>query len=148
MFGSWGILLVVLGLLPVLTQHTWNRPHRLIVNPTGVRRDDPYGTSWTVSWQELDQAAIVITGKFVYDPISQSWQRTMVSLELTPRDPGFPDRHPELTRHGEARSPYRSYRLSLGDDDERHVVEADKALRLYAPDIYCGINHEIPPGRQ
>jgi hypothetical protein len=143
--GCFGAFFLVLGVLPLLTRRTWNRPHRLVAHPTGVSSDDPDWTSWTVSWQELAKVTIVITERNVYSsvPFRTSWRRTMVSLELTPSDDGFADRHPELARHYETRGARRSYRLSLGDD-QRRVPVAEEALRSYAPAVYGGVDHETP----
>jgi hypothetical protein len=130
-----GVLVVLIGLLPVLTLRRAFRPRRLIIEPAGVRWHDPAGTPWAVPWPELGAVAVSTALKIRKGGRST----TLVRLDLWPRDPGFDARHPEMREQWEASGARDCYRVGLGPRANA-LGPMDHALRSYPPPgLYRGV---------
>ncbi len=140
--GVLGAVFVAFGLLPLLTWRRITRPRRLVIEPLGIRWEDPRGTSWAVAWQELAGVAVSQTRKRhvkVSDRLLP--RKVMVRLDLFPADPGFRGRHPEMEPMWEFHQVKKGYRLPLGSA-AKHIEPIDQAMRTHRPNIYLGVRDE------
>jgi hypothetical protein len=131
-----GIALAFLAMSPVLT-----RSHKLIVEPAGLRWDDPRGKPWFAPWSEL--AAVSIS---TFTTFNQNFvRRSLVRIDLFPGDVGFQSRHPELSHLWEVLGGKECYRLPLGGH-ESYLSELDHALQIHAQTKYRGVIEEGTTG--
>jgi hypothetical protein len=126
------IALAPLAMLRVLT-----RPRKLIIEPDGIRWDDPRGKPWYVPWSELAGVSISTASKLK----PYGFRTTLARVDLFPGDAGFQARHPELAHLWEVSGAKQSYRLPLGPH-ERYVRELDRVLQAYAQTKYRGVIDE------
>lgn len=141
--GVIGSICLLAALVPLLTFPITFRPRKLVVEPAGIRWDDPRGKPWALRWQELGAVAISTAEKVTRGTGSGfSTSTTLVRMDLWPRDPGFPTRHPEMQHLWQASGAKGCYRLPLGPN-RKFVTPLDAALRGYAPPgLYRGIGDE------
>lgn len=131
------LIFLAIALAPLLMLRTLTRPRKLIIEPDGIRWDDPRGTPWYVPWSELAGVSISTATKVK----QYGFRNTLARVDLFPGDAGFQDRHPEMAHLWEASGAKQSYRLPLGPY-EKHVGELDRALRAYAQAKYRGVIDE------
>lgn len=127
-----GMAVAALALGPILT-----RPHRLIVEPEGLRWDDPRGKPWYVPWNELAGVSISTFTRLTHN----FGRRRLVRIDLFPGDAGFQSRHPELRHLWEVLGAEQRYRLPLGGH-ESYIGEIDHALQTHAQAKYRGLIEE------
>jgi hypothetical protein len=127
-----GIALAFLAMSAVLT-----RPRKLIVEPAGLRWDDPRGKPWFAPWSELAGVSISTVTTFNQNFV----RRSLVRVDLFPGDAGFQSRHPGLSHLWEALGAKESYRLPLGGH-ESYLSDLDHALQLHAQTKYRGVIEE------
>lgn len=119
-----------------------SRPRKLIVEQPGIRWDDPQGIAWAVLWQELGAVSLSRTQERVVQLSDALTRRTMVRLDLFPRDPQrFRATHPNMEHMWEFHNVRNGYRLPLGDASNLIPV-LDNALRHCAGPLYRGVQDE------
>ncbi|WP_460525233.1 hypothetical protein [Flindersiella endophytica] len=116
-------------------------PNLVVVEPPGLRWYDR-GSSWAIAWTEL-AAVSIATSKTLggYSTFPQSPYTVWVRIDLYPGDPGFQERHPDLTPFWEAAGGQQCYRIPLGQA-ESELRALDNGLRMYAPTHYRGTTDE------
>jgi hypothetical protein len=142
------VFLLPVVLVVVFSQQIF-RPRKLVIEPAGVRWDDPKGAPWAVPWHEL---AAVTVSKHSAMEVPQSandrivgaatdkvlGERAHVRLDLFPADAGFGHRHPQMAPLWGRQGVANGYRLPLGNKADLAPL-LDGALRRYAPNVYRGI---------
>lgn len=137
-----GVAFTGIAVMAAVRWKTISRPRKLVVEQQGIRLDDPEGTSWAVPWQELGAVSISRTRERVVNPLSALARRTMVRVDLHPRDPQrFRPAHPEMEPLWEFHRVVNGYRLPLGDS-AGFIEPIDHGLRTFAPSIYRGVIDE------
>jgi hypothetical protein len=144
-----GVLFLLPALLVVAFARQVFRPRKLVLEPGGVRWDDPRGNPWAVAWPEL--AAVVISKHSPMQvPMSADdrivnaatdkvlGERAHVRIDLYPADPGFAQRHPQMNPLWGRQGVAGGYRLPLGNKADL-VPVLDQALRRFAPGAYRGV---------
>jgi len=140
--GVIGVVFTGIGLMAVVKWKTISRPRKLIIEPQGIRLDDPQGTPWAVGWQELGAISISRTRERVVQLSDALVRRTMVRVDLHPRDPQrFRPSHPTMEPLWELHRVQNGYRLPLGDS-AGFIAPLDHGLRTFAPQIYRGVIDE------
>lgn len=126
------------------------RPRKLILEPGGVRWDDPHGAPWAVPWSELAAVAISkhspkqVGPESVSDKIAGAasekivGERAFVRLDLYPADPGFAGRHPEMAHLWERQGVQNGYRLPLGSN-VKFIPLIAQGMGRFAPNVYRGV---------
>lgn len=149
-----GLVLGVLFLLPalfvVIRKDKVFRPRSLVLEPQGLRWDDPQGAPWAVPWGELAAVAVSkhtpmqVGSESLSDKLSGAatekmlGERAHVRLDFYPVDPGFAGRHPELAHLWERQGVQGGYRLPLGGNVKFIPIIA-QAMAQFAPHIYRGV---------
>jgi hypothetical protein len=140
--GVIGVVFTGIGVLAVVKWKTISRPRKLIIEPQGIRLDDPQGMPWAVGWQELGAISISRTRERVVQLSDALVRRTMVRVDLHPRDPQrFRPAHPTMEPLWEFHRVQNGYRLPLGDS-AGFIGPIDHGLRTFAPQIYRGVIDE------
>ncbi|MET8761413.1 hypothetical protein [Lentzea sp. NPDC004782] len=140
--GVIGVVFTGIGLLAVVKWKTISRPRKLIIEPQGIRLDDPQGMPWAVGWSELGAISISRTRERVVQLSDALVRRTMVRVDLHPRDPQrFRPAHPTMEPLWEFHRVRNGYRLPLGDS-AGFIGPIDHGLRTFAPQIYRGVIDE------
>lgn len=135
--GVCGGIMLLIGLLPLVFWHWVFRPRKLIMESRGVRWDDPRGKPWAVGWAEVGMIAVSTAER-----ASRTGMTTLVRLDVLPRDPGFPARHPEMAHLVRHKDGQMSYRLPLGPHST-YLTVVDNGLRRFAPPgLYRGVVDE------
>jgi hypothetical protein len=125
------------------------RPRKLVIEPAGVRWDDPQGAPWAVPWHEL---AAISVSKHSAMEVPQSandrivgaatdkvlGERAHVRLDLFPADANFGHRHPQMAPLWGRQGVTNGYRLPLGSKADL-VPVLDDALRRHAATVYRGV---------
>lgn len=136
------LIFFAIALAPLLMARMLTRPRKLIIDPGGIRWDDPRGKPWSVPWGELAGVSISTASKYNQD----FTRRTLARVDLFPGDEGFRERHPEMAHLWEVSDAKQSYRLPIGQYG-KHAVEIDQALRTFAQAKYRGVIDEgMAPG--
>jgi hypothetical protein len=145
-----GALLLILGLIPVINSKRYFRPRRLIIEPAGIRWDDPKGKSWAMPWYELAAVSISLHEKAEGPEISVSGalagaavDKTLgkvvrVRLDLFPVDPRVRGRHPEMEHLWEFYKLKNGYRQALGSHASI-IQQIEWAVSHYQPRVYRGV---------
>ncbi|MFD1146745.1 hypothetical protein [Saccharothrix hoggarensis] len=116
-----------------------SRPRMLVLEPSGVRWDDPAGAPWAVAWPELGAVRLSRTRERVFHPADSAVRKTMVRLDLLPADaPAFRARHADMAHLARQDGVYR---MPLGDAAGLiRVIEG--AVLGFAPHLYRGVQDE------
>lgn len=135
-----GSIFLLFGLLPLLTWRVAFRRRRLVLEPCGIRWDDPQGKPWQVAWSELATVKVVLRHR----PRS-------VTLFLEPGDvENFRQRHPDMSHLVDPSGSGERYLLPLGPV-LRKVAPIDRGLRAFGGGVYAGPDvadqPRTPPGR-
>ncbi|SDF99245.1 hypothetical protein SAMN05216553_104505 [Lentzea fradiae] len=137
-----GVAFTGIGVLAAVRWKTISRPRKLVVEQQGIRLDDPEGAPWAVAWQDLGAVSISRTRERVVNPVNAVARRTMVRVDLHPRDPQrFRAAHPEMEPLWELHRVVNGYRLPLGDS-AGFIQPIDHGLRTFAPSLYRGVIDE------
>jgi hypothetical protein len=140
--GVIGVVFTGIGVLAVVKWKTISRPRKLIIEPQGIRLDDPQGMPWAVGWSELGAISISRTQERAVQLADALVRRTMVRVDLHPRDPQrFRPAHPTMEPLWEFHRVRNGYRLPLGDS-AGFIAPIDHGLRTFAPQIYRGVIDE------
>lgn len=140
--GVIGVAFTGIAVLAVINWRKVSRPRQLVIEPPGVRWNDPEGVPWAVPWQELGGVAVSRTQERVVQLSDALTRRTMVRLDLFPRDPRrFRATHPHMEHLWEFHNVRNGYRLPLGDAANL-VPRLDHSLRQFAGPIYLGVRDE------
>ncbi|WP_375546521.1 hypothetical protein [Actinophytocola gossypii] len=144
-----GVLLLLPGVFALVARDKLFRPRRLVIEPPGLRWDDPKGAPWAVRWNEL--AAVAVTRRpvrrftvGVSDAIAHKasdkllGDNALVWLDLYPADPGFATRHPELAHLWQHDGLQHGYRFPLGGN-VRFVPGIEHAVGRFAPHLWRGV---------
>lgn len=141
-----GAVFLLVGLLPLLARKQAFRPRRLVIEPAGIRWDDPRGSPWAVPWPELAAVSLTRHGALQVGPESVSdkvagamadrmvGERVVIRLDLVPADAGFHQRHPEMAHLWEE----GRLRLRLGQNAAL-VPRIGAAMRQFQPALYRGV---------
>jgi hypothetical protein len=143
-----GLFLLPVVLVVLFSKQIF-RPRKLVIEPGGVRWDDPSGTPWAVGWNELGAVAIskhsaMATPQSANDRIVSAatdkmlGERAHVRLDLYPADAAFPHRHPEMAHLWQRQGVSNGYRLPLGNQANL-VSVIEPALVRFAPGVYRGV---------
>jgi hypothetical protein len=135
-----GLIFLALGILPLAKYKTLTRPRKLLIEPGGIRWEDPKGAPWAVPWNELAGVAISTATK-VSRGQAITTTTTLVRVDLFPGDQGFQSRHPEMAHLWEHSGAKQSYRLPLGPKGDS-ITAIDNGLRMYAQGRYRGVVDE------
>lgn len=137
-----GLALTGIAVMAVVNWRKISRPRKLIIEPPGVRWDDPQGMPWAVPWQELGAVSVSRTRERVVQLSDAVTRRTLVRLDLFPRDPQrFRATYPHMEHLWEFHNVRNGYRLPLGDA-AKLVPVLDNSLRHFAGAIYLGVRDE------
>ncbi|GLZ30248.1 hypothetical protein Lesp02_24380 [Lentzea sp. NBRC 105346] len=140
--GLIGVALTGIAVLAIVNWKKVSRPRKLIIEAPGVRWDDPQGTPWAVAWQELGAVSVSRTQERVVQLSDALTRKTMVRLDLFPRDPQrFRATHPHMEHMWEFHTVRNGYRLPLGDAANL-VPLLDNSLRHFAGPLYRGVQDE------
>jgi hypothetical protein len=140
--GVIGVAFTGIAVLAIVNWKKVSRPRQLVVEPPGVRWNDPDGAPWAVPWQELGGVAVSRTQERVVQLSDALTRRTMVRLDLFPRDPQrFRAAHPHMEHLWEFHNVRNGYRLPLGDAANL-IPTLDHSLRQCAGPIYLGVRDE------
>jgi hypothetical protein len=139
--GTLGAVFLLLGVLPLALHRRLTRPRRLVIEPAGVRWDDPRGAPWRMAWQEMAAVSVSTAAKVSGVGTGFSSRTTLVRLDLVPRDAEVFARHPEMRHLWEASGGRQAYRLPLGPHGS-FVGPIDAGLRTFAPGLYRGVIDE------
>jgi hypothetical protein len=143
---AFGVVFLLIGLVPVFNRKRAFRPRRLIIEQAGIHWNDPKGEPWAVRWQELAGVALVRHEAAEAGPDGLSDQvsgaiadrvlgeRVLVRLELFPADQSFFPRHPEMAHLWTG----DRFRLQLGHN-VRLLPRMDAAIRQFEPRRYLGV---------
>jgi hypothetical protein len=143
---GFGVVFLLIGLVPVFNRKRAFRPRRLVIEQAGIRWDDPKGEPWSVRWQELAAVALCRHEAAEVGPDGLSdkvagavadrvlGERVLVRLELFPADRGFHQRHPEMAHLWTG----DRLRLLLGHN-LRLLPQMDAAIRYFQPSRYLGV---------
>jgi hypothetical protein len=141
------IFIVVLGLVflgiaaLVLSKYKMiTRPRKLLIEPGGIRWEDPKGAPWAVPWHDLAGVAISTATKISRGQAITT-TRTLVRIDLFPADQGFQSRHPQLANLWEHSGAKGCYRMPLGAKGDS-ITAIDNGLRMYAKSLYRGVVDE------
>jgi hypothetical protein len=135
-----GLIFLALGILPLAKYKTLTRPRKLLIEPGGIRWDDPKGAPWAVPWNELAGVSISTATKISRGQAITT-TTTLVRVDLFPGDQGFQSRHPEMAHLWEHSGAKQSYRLPLGPKGDS-ITAIDNGLRMYAQARYRGVIDE------
>jgi hypothetical protein len=135
-----GLIFLALGVAPLAKYGTLTRPRKLLIEPGGIRWDDPKGAPWALPWNELAGVAISTATK-VSRGQAVTTRTTLVRIDLFPGDQGFAARHPELAHLWEHSGARQCYRLPLGPVG-KHITAIDNGFRMYAQGKYRGVSDE------
>ncbi|GAB3407970.1 hypothetical protein GCM10027569_20590 [Flindersiella endophytica] len=130
-----GIAVLVLSKYKMIT-----RPRKLLIEPGGIRWEDPKGAPWAVPWNELAGVAISTATKISRGQAITT-TRTLVRVDLFPADQGFQSRHPQLANLWEHSGAKGCYRMPLGAKGDS-ITAIDNGLRMYAKSLYRGVVDE------
>lgn len=137
-----GVGLTLITLLAVVNWKKVSRPRALIIEPPGVRWDDPDGAAWAAPWSELGAVAVSRTRERAVRLTDVLVRKTMVRLDLFPRDArSFRAAYPNMAHLWEFHTVRNGYRLPLGDAANLIPI-LDDALRAHAPHLYRGVVDE------
>ena len=137
-----GLAFTFIGVMALVKFKTISRPRKLIIEPQGIRLDDPQGTPWAVAWKDLGAISISRTRERAVELADALVRRTMVRVDLHPLDPArFRPAHPTMEPMWEFHRVQDGYRLALGDSAPM-IAPIDAGLRMYAPQIYRGVIDE------
>lgn len=140
--GVIGLLFTGIAVAAVVNWRKISRPRKLVIEAPGVRWDDPQGTPWAVPWQELGAVSVSRTRERAVQLSDAVVRKTMVRLDLFPRDPQrFRSTHPHMEHLWEFHNVRNGYRLPLGDAANL-VPLLDSSLRHFAGHIYRGVQDE------
>jgi hypothetical protein len=144
-----GVLFLLPALLVVAFAKQVFRPRKLVIEPGGIRWDDPQGLPWAVAWPELAAVSISKHSRMQV-PMSANdrlvraatdkalGERAFVRIDLYPADAGFAQRHPQMNPLWGRQGVAGGYRLPLGNKADL-VPVIDRALRRFAPGAYRGV---------
>ena len=143
-----GVLFLLPAVLTIAFGKQVFRPRKLVLEPGGIRWDDPRGAPWAVAWHELGAVSIskhspLEVPQSVNDRIVGAatdkvlGERAHVRLDLFPADRGFADRHPQMAPLW-GRQGVSGYRLPLGNKAQL-VPVIEQAMVRFAPGIYRGV---------
>ena len=125
------------------------RPRKLVLEPAGIRWDDPQGAPWAVPWNELAAVSISKHGALqvprsandrIVDAATDKvlGERAHVRIDLFPADTRFGERYPQMAPLWGRQGVQGGYRLPLGNQAGL-VPVLEQALVSLAPGIYRGV---------
>jgi hypothetical protein len=126
------------------------RPRKLVLEPAGIRWDDPHGAPWAIPWPELAAVSINKHSALEVDHSIQNkivgaatdkvlGERAHVRLDLYPADPGYAGRHPELAHLWERQGVRGGYRMPLGSN-VNFIQPIAQAMGRFAPHLFRGVH--------
>lgn len=145
-----GAVLLSLGLIPVVNAKRYFRPRRLIIEPPGIRWDDPKGKSWAMPWRDLAAVSISLhekaegretslSGVLAGAAVDQALGKVVrVRLDLFPADPWVRGRHPEIEHLWESYKLRNGYRQPLGSH-ANVIQQIEWAVSHFQPRVYRGV---------
>jgi hypothetical protein len=145
-----GAVLLTVGLIPAINSKRFFRPRRLIIEPAGIRWDDPKGKSWAMPWYDLAAVSISLHEKAEGPEISLSGalagaavDKTLgkvvrVRLDLFPADQWVRSRHPEMEHLWEFYKLKGGYRQPLGSH-ANVIQQVEWAVSHFQPRVYRGV---------
>ena len=145
-----GAALLLLGLIPIFRAARYFRPRRLIIEPTGIRWDDPKDKSWAVPWHDLAAVSISLHEKVEAPDTSLGGMlagavvdKTLgkvvrVRIDLFPADPWVRSRHPEMEHLWEAHKLRGGYRQPLGSRADV-IRQIEWGMSQFQPRVYRGV---------
>ncbi|GAA4204789.1 hypothetical protein [Actinocatenispora rupis] len=140
--GAIGTVFLGIGVLPLIMYRRLTRPRRVIIDGYGVRWDDPKGAPWLMPWGDLAAVAVSTATKVSGVGSGLITRRTLVRIDLYPRDASVYHRHPEMRHLWGVGGVRNGYRLPLGPRGA-YVPPLDAGLRTFGPaGVYRGVVDE------